>query len=105
MRPTLAASQRFALLSFFCILAITVLICGSVGVVLDRELVKHDGAVTGDLASLLFTSTVFAAFFRTPAGAAPAGAERLREFARAKDVVRFLVYDADRRVLWSDDDS
>src|SRR4051812_9814604 len=105
MRRPLAASRRFALLSFFCILAITVLVCGSVGVVLDRELVKHDGAVTGDLASLLFTSTVPAAFFAAPSGTAPAGAERLREFARSRDVVRFLVYDADRRVLWSDDAS
>src|SRR6266704_1534901 len=40
-----------------------------------------------------------------PAGAAPAGAERLREFARSEQVVRFMVYAADGRVLWSDDAS
>ena len=103
IRRPLPASERFALLSFWSILAITVLICGSAGLVLDREIVEHDGTVTGDLASLLFTSTVPPEFFRSPPGTDPPGAERLLEFARTKNVVSLLVYDADRRVLWSDD--
>src|SRR5882672_4052215 len=99
----LSVSQRFALLSFFCVLAITVLVCVASGAVLRRQLVVHDGAVIADLASRLFTSSVPAEFFAAPSGTAPAGAERLREFARSEQVVRFMVYGADGWVLWSDD--
>jgi PAS domain S-box-containing protein len=101
----LSVSQRFALLSFLCVLAITVLVCVASSAVLHRQLVVHDGAVIGDLASRLFTSSVPAGFFAAPSGTAPAGAERLREFARSEQVVRFMVYGADGRVLWSDDAS
>src|SRR5437660_1881819 len=101
----LSVSQRFALLSFFCVLAITVLVCAASSAVLRRQLVVHDGAVIADLASRLFTSSVPAEFFAVPSGAPPAGAERLREFARSEQVVRFMVYAADGRVLWSDDAS
>src|SRR6266568_983474 len=104
MRRRLSVSRRFALLSFLCVLTITVLVCGGASTVLRNQLVVHDGAVIGDLASRLFTSSVPASFFAAP-GAAPAGAERLREFARSEQVVRFMVYDADGRVLWSDDAS
>jgi PAS domain S-box-containing protein len=105
LRRRLSVSQRFALLSFLCVLAITVLICGAASAILRHELVKHDGAVIGDLASRLFTASVPAEFFAAPEGAAPAAAERLREFARSEQVVRFMVYAADGRVLWSDDDA
>ena len=101
----LSVPQRFALLSFFCILAITILLCAAAGAVLRHQLVKHDGAVIGDLASRLFTSSVPAEFFAAPSGSAPAGAERLREFARSEQVVRFMVYAADGLVLWADDAS
>src|SRR5437667_3687715 len=101
----LSVSQRFALLSFFCVLAITVLVCAASSAVLHRQLVTHDGAVIADLASRLFTSSVPAEFFAVSSGAPPAGAERLREFARSEQVVRFMVYDADGWVLWSDDAS
>src|SRR5712671_4038466 len=104
MHRRLSVPQRFALLSFFCILAVTVLVCGAAGTVLRAQLIKHDGAVIGDLASRLFTSSVPASFFSAP-GAAPAGAERLREFARSEQVVRFMVYAADGLVLWADDAS
>jgi len=104
MHRRLSASRRFAVLSFLCVLAITVLVCGGASSVLRSQLVVHDGVVIGDLASRLFTSSVPASFFAAP-GAAPAGAERLREFARSEQVVRFMVYDADGRVLWSDDAS
>src|SRR6267378_649960 len=105
MHRRLLVPQRFALLSFFCILAITVLVCAAAGTVLRHQLVKHDGAVIGDLASRLFTSIVPAEFFAAPSGTAPAAAERLREFARSEQVVRFMVYDADGLVLWADDAS
>ena len=101
----LSVSQRFALLSFFCVLVITILVCAASGAVLRRQLVVHDGAVIGDLASRLFTSSVPAEFFAVPSGAPPVGADRLREFARSEQVVRFMVYAADGRVLWSDDAS
>src|SRR6266545_6143934 len=104
MRRRLSVSRRFSLMKFLCVLAITVLVCGGASAVLRRQLIEHDGAVIGDLASRLFTSSVPASFFAAP-GAAPAGAERLREFARSEQVVRFMVYDADGRVLWSDDAS
>src|SRR5260221_12867099 len=101
----LSVSQRFALLSFLCVLAITVLVCAASSAVLRRQLVAHDGAVIADLASRLFTSSVPAEFFAVPSGTPPAGAERLREFARSEQVVRFMVYDTDGWVLWSDDAS
>src|SRR6266568_2371887 len=101
----LSVSPRFALLSFFCVLAITVLVCVASSAVLRRQLVVHDGAVIADLASRLFTSSVPADFFAAPSGAPPTGAERLREFARSEQVVRFMVYAADGWVLWSDDAS
>src|SRR5713101_8747420 len=103
MLRRLSVSRRFALLSFLCVLAITVLVCVASSAVLHRQLVVHDRAVIGDLASRLFTSSVPAGFFAAPSGTAPAGAERLREFARSEQVVRFMVYGADGRVLWSDD--
>ncbi len=105
MHRRLSVPQRFALLSFFCVLAITVLVCAASSAVLRRQLFVHDGAVIGDLASRLFTSIVPAEFFAARSGTAPAGAERLREFARSEQVVRFMVYDADGWVLWSDDPS
>src|SRR6266446_2579208 len=104
-RRRFSVSRRFALLSFLCVLAITVLICVASSAVLRHQLVKHAGAVIGDLASRLFTSSVPAEFFAAPSGAAPAGAERLREFARSEQVVRFMVYAADGSVLWADDAS
>src|SRR5258707_4409779 len=96
----LSVSQRFALLSFLCVPAITVLVCAASSAVLRRQLVAHDGAVIADLASRLFTSRVPAEFFSAPSGAPPAGAERLREFGRSEQVVRFIVYDGGRLVLW-----
>ncbi len=105
MLRRLSVSQRFALLSFLCVLAITVLVCAASSAVLRRQLVAHDGAVIADLASRLFTSSVPAEFFAVSSGAPPAGAERLREFARSEQVVRFMVYDTDGWVLWSDDAS
>src|SRR5882672_11593085 len=105
MLRRLSVSRRFALLSFLCVLAITVLVCVASGAVLRRQLVVHDGAVIADLASRLFTSSVPAQFFAVPSGAPPAGAERLREFARSEQVVRFMVYATDGRVQWSDDAS
>ncbi|TMH23867.1 MAG: PAS domain S-box protein [Betaproteobacteria bacterium] len=105
LRRRLSVSQRFGLLSFFCVLAITVLVCVASSAVLRRQLIVHDGAVIADLASRLFTSSVPADFFAVPSGAPPAGAERLREFARSEQVVRFMVYDTDGWVLWSDDPS
>src|SRR5260370_12173461 len=92
MRGRLSVSQRFALLSFLCVLAITVLVCVASGAILRRQLVVHDGAVIGDLAARLFTSSVPAGFFAAPSGTAPAGAERLRELARPAQVARFMVY-------------
>src|SRR6266480_4966957 len=105
LRRRLSVAARLAQISFFCVLAITVLVCVASSAVLRRQLVVHDGAVIGDLASRLFTSSVPAEFFAVSSGTPPAGAERLREFARSEQVVRFMVYAADGRVLWSDDAS
>src|SRR5437763_14112789 len=105
MYRRLSVPQRFALLSFFCVLAITVLVCAASSAVLRRQLVVHDAAVIADLASRLFTSSVPAEFFAAPSGAPPAGAGRLRGFARSEQVVRFMVSDAAGWVLWSDDAS
>src|SRR5256885_15016328 len=102
MYRRLSVPQRFALLSFFCVLAITVLVCAASSAVLRRQLVVHDGAVIADLASRLFTSSVPAEFFAAPSGAPPAGAERVRVFAASEPDVRLMVYAADGRGVWSD---
>src|SRR5260221_4156922 len=94
-----SVSQRFALLSFLCVLAITVLVCAASSAVLRRQLVAHDGAVIADLASRLFTSSVPAEFFAVPSGTPPAAAERLREFAPSVQGGRFLPCDTASWVL------
>src|SRR5258708_26414069 len=80
LRP-LSVSQRFALLSFFCVLAITVLVCTASSAGLPRQLVAHDGPVIADLASRLFTSSVPAQFFAVSSCTLPASPAPLREFA------------------------
>src|SRR6267142_364485 len=78
MLRRLSVCRRFALLSFLCVLAITVLVCVASSAILRRQLVVHDGAVIGDLASRLFTSIVPAEFFarRDYRGDQPPGRRR-----------------------------
>jgi hypothetical protein len=66
-----SVSRRFALLSFLCVLAITVLVCFGASTVLRSQLVMHDGVVIGDLASACSRRAF-------PPASSPRGPERLR---------------------------
>ena len=65
----------------------------------------HDPvAVAGDLARLLLTRSLPASLFVPAAVADPAlYARTMNDIAAADDVVRVVLYDAQARVLWSDD--
>src|SRR6058998_2732564 len=87
--PALTPLQKFSLVTFISVVAVTVVACGLGGWLLVRHLVAHDAALAGDLARLLLTRSLPASlFFPT---------------AAADDVVRVVLYDAQARVLWSDD--
>jgi PAS domain S-box-containing protein len=106
MMRRLTLLQKFSLLSFLCILATTVAVCVPGVLVLGRYLVEHDAAVVGALAHLLLTRSVPAeAFTQSPAPDPALFAAALAEFARSEHVARLVVYDSERRVLWSDDAS
>src|SRR5207249_236267 len=80
------------------------LACGLGGWLLVRHLVAHDAALAGDLARLLLTRSLPASLFVPAAVADPAlYARTMNDIAAADDVVRVVLYDAQARVLWSDD--
>jgi len=99
----LSVSQRFALLSFFCVLAITVLVCAASSAVLRRQLVEQR---RGRHRRSGLPPVHLERFLPNFCGAVRRATRRCRaapEFARSELVVRFMVYDADGWVLWSDD--
>jgi PAS domain S-box-containing protein len=105
-RPNLTLLQKFSILSFLCILGITVAVCVPTAAVFRRHLLEHDAAIVGPLARLLVTRSVPADAFTRSRVPDPGLFERsLAEFARAEHVERLILYDADLRVLWSDDAS
>ncbi|PYM87792.1 MAG: hypothetical protein DME08_28490 [Candidatus Rokuibacteriota bacterium] len=74
------------------------------GWLLVRHLVAHDAALAGDLARLLLTRSLPASLFFPTAAADPSlYARTMNDIAAADDVVRVVLYDAQARVLWSDD--
>ena len=82
----------------------TVVACGLGGWLLVRHLVAHDAALAGDLARLLLTRSLPASLFFPTAAADPSlYARTMNDIAAADDVVRVVLYDAQARVLWSDD--
>ena len=106
MRRRLTLLQKFSLLSLLCILGTTVVACVFAAAVFRRHLVEHDAAMVGPLAGLLLTRSVPAEAFRQSSPPDPGLFERaLAEFFRSEHVERLVVYDAERRVLWSDDAS
>jgi len=83
---------------------VTVVACGLGGWLLVRHLVAHDAALAGDLARLLLTRSLPASLFFPTAAADPSlYARTMNDIAAADDVVRVVLYDAQARVLWSDD--
>jgi PAS domain S-box-containing protein len=96
--------QRLSLVTLLCVLGVTVLVCAIGADLLTRHLVQHDAELVGDLARLLLTENIPASYFTraSPADPSPHRGTFTKIVASA-DVVRVVLYDATRRVLWSDD--
>src|SRR5213594_2524094 len=102
--PALTPLQKFSLVTFISVVAVTVVACGLGGWLLVRHLVAHDAALAGDLARLLLTRSLPASLFFPTAAADPSlYARTMNDIAASADVVRVVLYDARARVLWSDD--
>ena len=102
--PALTPLQKFSLVTFISVVAVTIVACGLGGWLLVRHLVAHDAALAGDLARLLLTRSLPASLFFPTAAADPSlYARTMNDIAAADDVVRVVLYDAQARVLWSDD--
>ena len=102
--PALTPLQKFSLVTLISVVAVTVVACGLGGWLLVRHLVAHDAALAGDLARLLLTRSLPASLFFPTAAADPSlYARTMNDIAAADDVVRVVLYDAQARVLWSDD--
>lgn len=101
---SLTLLRKFALLSFLCILGITVAVCAAGAEFFSRHLVRHDATVVGDLATILITRSVPVSYFTHPATADASIYERtVAQIVPTVDVVRTILYDARGLVLWSDD--
>ncbi len=102
--PALTPLEKFSLVTLISVVAVTVVACGLGGWLLVRHLVAHDAALAGDLARLLLTRSLPASLFFPTAAADPSlYARTMNDIAAADDVVRVVLYDAQARVLWSDD--
>jgi len=96
--------EKFSLVTFISVLIVTAVACALGGWLLVRHMVAHDAALAGDLARLLLTRSLPASLFFPTAVADPAlYARTMNDIAAADDVVRVVLYDAQARVLWSDD--
>src|SRR5438445_9371133 len=102
--PALTPWPKLSLVTFISVVAVTIVACGLGGWLLVRHLVAHDAALAGDLARLLLTRSLPASLFVPAAVADPSlYARTMNDIAAADDVVRVVLYDAQARVLWSDD--
>src|SRR5438093_168843 len=100
----LTPMQKFSLVTFVSVLVVTAVACALGGWLLVRHLVAHDAALAGDLARLLLTRSLPASLFFPTAVADPSlYARTMNDIAASDDVVRVILYDAQARVLWSDD--
>src|SRR2546428_12796897 len=100
--PTLTPLQKFSLVTFISVVAVTIVACGLGGWLLVRHLVAHDAALAGDLARLLLTRSLPASLFVPAAVADPAlYARTMNDIAAADDVVRAGLYHAPGRGLWA----
>jgi len=104
--PAMTPLQKFSLVTFISVVAVTVVACGLGGWLLVRHLVAHDAALAGDLARLLLTRSLPASLFFPTAVPDPSlYARTMNDIAAADDVLRVVLYDAQARVLWSDDEA
>lgn len=101
---SLTPLQKFSLITFVLVLVVTTAACGVSGWLLVRRLVAHDAALAGGLARLLFQRSLPASLFVPTAVADPSAyARAIADIAESADVVQVILYDAEARVLWSDD--
>src|SRR2546421_509062 len=87
--------QKFSVVTFLCVLAVTIVACGLAGHLLVQHLVAQDAALAGDLARLLLTRSLPASLFVPTAVPDPTRyAETIKDIAASAEVVRVVLYDA-----------
>jgi signal transduction histidine kinase len=96
--------RRLAIVAFLCVVGVTTLACGIGAEFLARHMVAHDASLAADLSRLLLTRSLpESAFIAATPGDAGMYAQAAHEIVASADVVRVVLYDAQARVLWSDD--
>src|SRR2546426_1699853 len=102
--PALTPLQKFSLVTFISVVAVTVVACGLGGWLLVRHMVAHDAALAGDLARLLLTRSLPASLFFPEAVPDPSlYARTMNDNAASEGVVPVVLYHAPARGLLSDD--
>jgi PAS domain S-box-containing protein len=96
--------QTFSLLSFMCVLGITVAVCAAWGAYVRANLIRHDAAVVGDLVDALLPRTLPSAYLqRAPNGDTTVYDQAFRQIVSSAGIVRLILYDPTGRILWSDE--
>jgi PAS domain S-box-containing protein len=100
--PTLL--QKFALLSFPCVLAITLAVCVTWASFLRRHLISHDAAVVGELVDALLPRSLPASYLeRAPDGDTTAYDHAFGGIVSSAGIVRLILWDRTGRIIWSDE--
>src|SRR5262249_32808833 len=101
---SLTPLQKFSLITFLSVLGVTIAACGVGAHLLVQHMVAHDAILMGDLANLVLTRSLPASSFAPTAVSEPSRyAQAINDIAASSDVMRVVLYDAEARVLWSDD--
>lgn len=96
--------QKFSLLSFLCVLGITVAVCATGAAFLRERLIQHDAAVVGDLVDALLTRSLPASYLESALDAETAPYEgAFAGIVSSARIVRLILYDRTGRILWSDE--
>jgi PAS domain S-box-containing protein len=96
--------QTFSLLSFMCVLGITVAVCAAWGAYVRANLIRHDAAVVGELVDALLPRTLPSAYLeRAPNGDTTAYDQAFRQIVSSAGIVRLILYDPAGRIIWSDE--
>jgi PAS domain S-box-containing protein len=95
--------QKFSILSFLCVLGITVAVSAVWDGFLRSHFISYDAAIVGELVDVLLTQTLPASYLEHGQEANAAGYERVfGGMVGSAGIVRVIVYDVTGRVVWSD---
>lgn len=94
--------QKFSLLSFLCVLGITIAVSAVWGGFLRAYFIAYDAAVVGELVDTLLTQTLPASYLEQGHEADAARYEELfAGMVGSAGIVRLIVYDLTGRIVWS----